>query len=120
MNVQTGQARLAGIEQVLCKCGCGKYFMAAKTPRMREYLNDTHKKRAARARAKERRTDSRVKLTPKGWLYLHAPGDRERQVLWELMSEPEQAVIKLICETGLEPLAIKAAAGMLFGTDYDE
>lgn len=111
----TTQARLDGIEQVLCKCGCGHYFMAAKTPRMREYLNDTHKKRAARARAKARTTDDTVRLTGKGWLYMNTGAQDDLDLLWENFEPNEQAIIMFICNTGIQPEQIAGLLVNLFG-----
>lgn len=94
------QLKFDNVVSVRCACGCGQWFIAAKTPRMREYLNDTHKKRAARRRAKERRELATVKLAPKGWYYLNVDSERSRETLWELSTKIERDLITLMCEKG--------------------
>lgn len=89
--------------------------MAAKTKRPRLYLNDTHKKRAARARDKERRTETTVKLTPKGWLYWYAKEPDEVERLWRNLSHTEQQVIQFLCDTGMEPYLLRNLVITLFG-----
>lgn len=44
------QMVLPTIDWRVCACGCGQKFVANETGRAREYLNDTHKKRAYRGR----------------------------------------------------------------------
>jgi len=77
--------------------------MAAVTPRMREYLNNTHKKRAARQREKLARTETRVRLTPKGWLYWNSQSEPQLAKYWEEFSPKEKALIQFMCDTGIEP-----------------
>ena len=92
----------------------GQYFMATVTPRMRQYLNDTHKKRAARAREKETRTETQAKLAPRGWLYLQNLHDEYREHLWQTMNEDERAVIGLMCETGMSMDRLHVVVNALF------
>lgn len=94
------QLTLTGVMQVQCACGCGQYFMAAVTPRMRQYINEAHKKRAARARAKARRENDRVLLQPRGWVYMHTESEEERDMLWQTMDGTQRALVSLMCEFG--------------------
>lgn len=105
-----GQMTLQGVVSVFCECGCGQSFMATKTPRMRQYINDTHKKRAARKRKEEQR----IKLTPKGWAYLATKDDEELAKQWEHMTRAERELIALVCNMGISPFEIKEAYHQLF------
>jgi len=108
------QAILPGVVMTLCQCGCGQYFMAAKTPRERLYMNKAHKKRAQRQRDKARRTDATVKMAPKGYLYLYASENHEISALWDAMGPSERAVIMALCETGLSPTDLLRTLSDLF------
>lgn len=48
------QMGLPTLEWYMCMCGCGSSFLQGEKGRKREYLNDSHKKRAYRDRTKER------------------------------------------------------------------
>lgn len=111
------QQTLPGIETALCACGCGQYFARAKQPNPARYCNPTHKKRAQRAREKARRSETRVKLTPKGWNYLQADSDFARSELWEWMDDCQRAIVALICETGYQPDQLESALQSLFYRD---
>lgn len=45
-------------EQILCKCGCGKYFTAAVTTKPPQFMNETHRKRWTRKNQRERKEKS--------------------------------------------------------------
>jgi hypothetical protein len=94
---------LPGMYQALCACGCGTYFTASDKGKRRKYLNDTHKKREARRLKKVRRTESTVKLTPKGWLYYEARSDVDIENLWNGFNSDERKIIEFLCQTGMEP-----------------
>lgn len=49
-GIQTG---LPGMDWWTCKCGCGQSFLQNEKGRKREYMNDSHKKRAYRERVTE-------------------------------------------------------------------
>jgi len=67
-KIPTNQTILPGMEQAKCACGCGTYFMRVSRGRKRLYVNDTHKKRVARARRSARQSETTITLTPKGKL----------------------------------------------------
>lgn len=108
------QGILPGLELAWCKCGCNQSFMRVAKGRRREYINDTHKKREARRLEKLRRTDTRVRLAPMGYLYLHASDNREISALWDAMSATDKAVITALCDTGLTPTELTRALNDLF------
>jgi len=112
------QLRLPGMRQVYCKCGCGRYFISSNVGRPREYLNDTHKKREARRQEKLRRTETTVKLVPKGWMYLHYCDPDSYDAYWERFSSAEKAVIQLICDTGFTPEQLQQAMTSLFDIPF--
>lgn len=91
------QAVLPGMEQALCACGCGEWFMRTKRGRTRLYINETHKKRVMRAKRKERASESVVALTPKGWLYVTAKDDDTLNKLWAELTDDERMVIAAMC-----------------------
>lgn len=91
----TKQQTLPGMEQALCACGCGNYFMRVTRGRKRMYLNDSHKKRVMRARRKARQTDTRVMLTPKGIARACELAGRNIAALWEQLTPDEQWVLHL-------------------------
>lgn len=115
MKKQTSQALLPTIEQVLCACGCGQYFMAQKTPRKRLYLNNTHKKRAARNRQALQRKNGTVRLTPKGWVYWQCQDQAQLERYWREFSPFEQALIQVLCDTGKTPEELFETVYFLFG-----
>lgn len=111
----TSQALLPTIEQVLCACGCGQYFMAQRTPRKRLYLNNTHKKRAARSRKALERKNGTVSLTPKGWVFWYSDNDEQRAELWSQMSPDQQVVVEFLCQTCWSPERLAAVWQDMFG-----
>jgi len=114
-SVETNQIALPGLETFLCECGCNQYSMRSTRGNPRRYINDTHKKRAARQRESIARTDGRVKMTPKGYLYLTTTNKSELEALWEELAPQQQAVIRMMCETGFDACDIQAALTGLFG-----
>lgn len=109
-KISTNQMPLPGVEMAWCKCACGQSFMRVAKGRRREYLNKSHKKREARRLARLRRTEARVNLTPKGYLYLNAHNHDEIAALWAVMTPAEKALITLVCETGLSLETMREAA----------
>jgi len=89
------QATLPGLEQALCACGCGEYFMRVTRGRKRLYVNDTHKKRVMRAKRKERASETVVRLTPKGQAFVDRLAGREYESYWETLTNDEQWVLHL-------------------------
>lgn len=110
----TNQMVLPGLEQALCKCGCNEYFMRVAKGRRREYINATHKKRAARRLAKERRVDTPVRLGPLGYLYLRTTHEDTARHLWSQLGGPERAVLTALCATGMSAEQIISAVTFLF------
>ena len=107
------QMALANVVEVVCKCGCKQRFFAAKTPRMREYLNNTHKKRGARARQKSIRENASAKLAPRGWVYTQFDNDEQRQNMWDHCDDVQRALITLMCDTGYATHEVLSAAQWL-------
>lgn len=95
------QILLPGIESALCRCGCGQYFMRSTRGRKREFINATHKKRFHRAKAKTLRTDGTVRLQPLGWLYLQTSSIDTANHLWKQLNPQEQAVMRVLCDSGI-------------------
>jgi hypothetical protein len=62
------QMGLPGVNWTICMCGCGTSFVENGKGRKREYLNDTHKKRAYRERTtQQKRYDDDAQEAWKGW-----------------------------------------------------
>lgn len=108
------QLPLVGMEQAQCACGCREYFMRIATGRKREYINGTHKKRAARAREKLARTETTVSLTPKGLVYFNTKDESEFMRLWEGFTPVEQRVVAFMCENDLTPVHMTHLVERLF------
>lgn len=111
--VQSGQGALDTFKTRQCACGCGVTFMMTAKEGRRQYLNDTHKKRAARQRAKTRQSEARVSLTAKGWVYLHGT-DTDYEKQWQSMSDRERAIVQMLCDYALEPVAMLQEFDKLF------
>jgi hypothetical protein len=88
--------------------------MRAARGRRQEYLNKSHKKREARRLAKARQVDTKVRLAPKGYLYLNVHDNREISALWDAMDSKEQAVLTAMCATGLNPWELSSTIDSLF------
>ena len=108
------QPTLPGIESALCRCGCGQYFMRATRGRKREFINPTHKKRYHRAKAKTLRTDGTVRLQPLGWLYLRTSSTETANHLWNQLNGSEQAVMRVLCDSGIPADELLAGLSGLF------
>lgn len=85
----------ANTEQFCCACGCGQFGFRRATGRKRMYLNDTHKKRVMRARRKERQTDTRVYLTPKGIKKAEQLAQTNYARIWDMLTIEEQWMLDL-------------------------
>lgn len=110
------QPTLPGLESALCGCGCGKYFMRSTRGRKRQYINNTHKVRAARALAKARQGNSTVRLQPLGWLYLRSGENRDIvEQLWHEMDWKEREVIRALCALPMGADELVEGVRMLFG-----
>lgn len=91
----TNQATLPGMEQALCACGCGRWFMRVTRGRKRLYLNDTHKKRVMRAKRQQRASETVVRLTPKGIKLAERIANTSYTALWDMLTPDEQWVLHL-------------------------
>lgn len=89
------QRLLPGLEQALCACGCGEYFLRVTRGRKRLYVNDTHKKRVMRAKRKERASETRVRLTPKGIAKAAELAGRDYVPVWDMLTPDEQWTLHL-------------------------
>jgi len=89
------QSLFANTEQFLCKCGCGQYGFRKATGRKREFINDTHKKRAQRAKRKHELTDQPPTLTPANERLVSKMAGREYSSLWENFTDSERWVVHL-------------------------
>ena len=114
--METNQIMLPGLESTLCACGCNKYFMRSTRGRKRQYINATHKKRAARALAKQRQSNTRVRLQPLGWLYLRSGENKDMvEHLWHEMDWKEREVIRALCSLPMGADELVRGVEMLFG-----
>jgi len=86
---------LTNTEQFLCKCGCGEYGFNRAIGRKREYINETHKTRAKRARRKARQTEARVYLTPKGIQKAEQLAKTNYARIWDMLTIEEQWMLDL-------------------------
>lgn len=113
-RINPNQIALPGLESAMCGCGCGQYFMRSTKGRKRLYISNTHKKRRARALATERTGSTRARVQPLGWLYLQTGSVDMANHLWNELSAQEQAVMRVLCESGIPADDLLAGLSGLF------
>ena len=114
-KIREGSDLFSDVSQKVCACGCGSTFLISGKGKKRLYLNDTHKKRAARKLKKERQTETRHRLTPVGWLYLATKDSEMAWKLWEQFTPLEREIIWFICESDHHFTETIGAMWNLFG-----
>lgn len=92
------KALFADQEQFLCGCGCGQYGFRRARGRKREYINQTHKKRAQRARQKAVLSNAEPKLTAVQLWKAKQMANRDYSSLWENLTAGEQWVVHLAAQ----------------------